>query len=105
MRKDIETKDTTLIARCTESEKERIQRKAKSLNKSQSEYILDCCMAGTERKSDKLKKLLVREIKVTEELNQLHYLIEKYEEKLPKKFKDEINEEIIRIGGVNRCQY
>lgn len=51
-------KNQTMIFRCTESEKELINKKAKEKGKTPSQYVLDCAMAGAERKKDIDKKKL-----------------------------------------------
>lgn len=51
-------KNQTMIFRCSESEKELIHKKAKEKGKSDSQYLLDSAMAGTERRKDREKKKL-----------------------------------------------
>lgn len=63
-------KEVCIIARCTEKEKEIIHRKAVNQLKSDSKYILDACMAGTERKTDKQRKQLKSGVEFVELANE-----------------------------------
>lgn len=51
-------KNQTMIFRCSEGEKKLINKKAKEKGKRPSQYVLDCAMAGVERKKDIDKKKL-----------------------------------------------
>ncbi len=56
MRKKTEWKDTTITARVTEEEKNKIKKQAEKERKSASQYMLDAAMAKMERRSSKDKK-------------------------------------------------
>lgn len=98
-----ESKTEILIARCTKQEKEQIIKKAKAEEKSESRYILDCCIAPTERKSDKLRKIFVQQIQMQEELNQLSYIVDDYEDKLPEDFTEDFRKLMKSIGEKMKC--
>jgi len=66
--------------RCTHVEKELIEKKAKRLEQSSSEYILDCAIAGTERKRNKDKKRAVKMIQNQEKINEIMRHLESKEE-------------------------
>ena len=56
--KEKDKKNQTMIFRCSESEKELINKKAREKGKTPSQYILDSAMAGVERRKDREKKKL-----------------------------------------------
>lgn len=90
-------KKSTIVARVTKEEKDKINKKAKALSKSESKYILDCCMAGLERKSDKQKKMIGVSVVLQEDVNQLRYLIQ--ESGVSGTAKSKIEELVLKIGG------
>lgn len=49
-------KNQTMIFRCSESEKELINKKAREKGKTPSQYILDSAIAGVERRRDREEK-------------------------------------------------
>ena len=100
-----EKKKENIVARCTKEEKDRISRKAKAVGKSESRYILDCCIAGTERKSDKFKKILIQQVQVTEEINQLRYIMEKNKAMISPDCYLEVVDQVNKIGGIAKCQF
>ena len=67
-----------ITARCTEKEKEIIHKKAQKRNKSDSQYIIDSCMAEGERNTELKKRILTNQIKIQENLNQMKYILEEY---------------------------
>lgn len=71
-----------ITARCTEEEKAMITRKAKAQNKSVSDYIMGCSMAGLERKRDKDRKRIAQIVENQEALNALQKCLEKEESDL-----------------------
>ena len=68
--KDKKTEYITL--RCTKTEKELLERKSKNQGKAISEYILDCAIAGTERRRCKDRNHIVRKIENQEIINGIH---------------------------------
>lgn len=98
-------KECNLIARCNKDEKEKITRKAKALGKSESQYIIDCCIAGTERKTDRIKKIYISVVEIQENINQLLYVIDRYKESIPEEALNEIEDKVKQLGGSLQCQY
>ena len=52
-------KDSVITIRCTKHEKEIMETKARQLNISTSQYLLDSGIAGTERRRTKEGRILV----------------------------------------------
>ncbi len=100
-----ENKRCNLVARCTKQEKEKIVRKAKALGKSESKYIIDSCIAGTERKTDKLKKVIANGILIQEQINQVYYILDKYSSAIPDEMTAELRNQITKLGGIIKCQF
>lgn len=104
--KNKEKRTETIVARCTKKEKEQIVSKAKALGKSETQYIIDCCIAGTERKSDKIKKMHIQEVQVQEELNKLKYIIEEVAfDSIDEPYKQAIDQQMKKLGGKAKCQF
>ena len=74
-KKDHQLKKATIVARCTENEKKQILKQAKKSDKSDSRYVLDCAIAGTERRKDKVKQITTMCIEMQEQINQLSYIV------------------------------
>lgn len=64
-------KDIIISIRCSEEEKNRISNKAIKKGESVSRYMLDCAIAGLERKSPKEKKRVTRSVKQQQEFNDI----------------------------------
>ena len=65
------SKDSIISIRCTEEEKNKISNKAIKKGKSVSKYIVDCAIAGLERKSSKEKKRVTSSVKQQQEFNDI----------------------------------
>lgn len=72
-----EVKDASITIRCTSKEKEMIERKAKSVDKSTSEYLIDCGMAGLERRRDKDRRRMRQMVENTEAVNEFYCVLQK----------------------------
>lgn len=68
-------KNMIITMRCSETEKEMINRKAFQMDKSFSQYVLDSAMAGCERKSDRDKKRLEIMMSIQEKQNEIQMYI------------------------------
>ena len=68
-------KNMIITMRCSEAEKEMINRKAFQMDKSFSQYVLDSAMAGCERKSDRDKKRLEIMMSIQEKQNEMQMYI------------------------------
>lgn len=70
-----ERKDETITVRCTKSEREKLERAAQKKGKTLSRNLLDCGIAGLERKRDKDRKraemLVIRQQQLNEEYRKL----------------------------------
>lgn len=80
-------KDKVITIRCSENERKQIERKAENIGKSVSSYVLDCSMAGLERKKDKDKKRIKQMIQNTEICNQIHKKLKESEADIPEDIK------------------
>lgn len=69
-----------MSVRCTHKQKEVIEKRAKKIEKSLSEYMIDCAIAGTERKRNKDKKRAVKLIQKQEKINEIMRHLESKEE-------------------------
>lgn len=70
--KEKNKKTEYITLRCTKKEKELLERKSKNQEKALSEYVLDCAIAGTERRRCKDRKHIVRTIENQEIINGIH---------------------------------
>lgn len=68
-------KNMIITMRCSEAEKEMINRKAFQMDKSFSQYVLDSAMAGCERKTDRDKKRLEIMMNIQEKQNEMQMYI------------------------------
>ncbi|MCR5105477.1 MAG: hypothetical protein K6B68_13670 [Eubacterium sp.] len=73
-----QNKDKYLSVRCTDSEKEKIMKKAFKLGKKLPEYVVDSCLAPAERPSKRVKKALIKEVKVSNQINQIDAALKNY---------------------------
>lgn len=69
-------KDKTITIRCSEKERDMLERKAKQQEKSLSEYMLDSGMAGVERRRTRDRKRVQQMIENQEALNDLFLILE-----------------------------
>ena len=69
-------KDSIITIRCSKSEKAIMEMKAKKLNISTSQYLLDCGIAGNERHRSKDRKRIKRIIEYNEDLNSLFKIMQ-----------------------------
>lgn len=70
-------RNENIVARCTAEEKAMIARKAKAQDKTISDYILGCSMAGLERRRDKDRKRIAQIAENQEALNELQACLER----------------------------
>ncbi len=89
MKKEI--KDETIFARITSTQKETIMNKARDKNMSLSEYVTECTLAPTERRSTKYKSAYRKGIIVTEKINETLSWLKEYQGTFP----DEIYYQLI----------
>lgn len=68
-------KNSIVTMRCSEDEKELITKKAKKLNKTFSQYVIDSAVAGCERKGDRDKKRLGIMLAIQEKQNEIQQYI------------------------------
>ena len=68
-------KNMIITMRCSETEKEMINRKAFQMDKTFSQYVLDSAMAGCERKTDRDKKRLEIMMNIQEKQNEIQMYI------------------------------
>lgn len=74
---DQNKRNQIISIRCMETDKSAIENKAKKVGKTTSEYVLDCAIAGLERRKDRDRKRVVKMIEVTELMNQICSVMEK----------------------------
>lgn len=67
-----ERKSETITIRCTPEEKNKMERKAMSQNKTLREYICDSAIAGTERRMKKDKNRIASLVMIQQQLNTLN---------------------------------
>ena len=91
------TKKAVLIARCTESEKNQVHRQANKEGKSESKYILDCAIAGSERRTDKIKHMKTMQIELQEQINQLSYIVKDNKGLMDEKISKQLSENILKM--------
>ena len=65
-------KSETITIRCTLEEKNKMERKAISQNKTLREYICDSAIAGTERRTRKDKNRIASLVMIQQQLNTLN---------------------------------
>lgn len=80
-------KDKVITLRCSDKEREQLESKAKNLGKSVSSYVLDCSIAGLERKKDKDKKRIKQMIQITEICNQIYKRLKDSDADIPEDIK------------------
>ena len=95
-------KNNVTTMRCSEEEKELITKKAKKLNKSFSQYVIDSAMAGCERKRDRDKKRLGIMMAIQEKQNEIQQYIHSKECK-DEPLKEMINELLERENKLWEC--
>lgn len=105
MKKENQLKKATIIARCTEDEKNQILKHANKVSKSESRYILDCAIAGTERKTDILKKVNVSLIELQEQMNQLSYLVRDNKENITEDVSEQLLNKIKLMEANLLCRF
>jgi len=88
VRKNDVSKDHTISIRVSAEDKRKIKEKAKSKNRSMSDYVADAAIAGFERKNSRDKKRIVRMVKNQDILNDIFRLAKEteVEDKLYEKF-------------------
>lgn len=65
-------KNAVINVRCTEEDKKRIGNKANKKEVSVGTYVVDCAIAGLERKSSKEKKRVTKLVSQQQELNDMY---------------------------------
>lgn len=98
-------KKVCIIARCTVKEKEMIHRKAVSMNKSDSKYILDSCVAGVERKTDKQRKYLKEGVDFIELANAYRNILISHETEMPDSVFNELNDKFQILEEKSLCLF
>ena len=98
MRKN--NRDQYLSARCTSEEKDLITNYIKKSGKSQTEYIVDCCVAPRERKTKELKNCLISKIKIIEQINQINRSLYDYKVTQGEYGIEELERQIEKLGGM-----
>lgn len=91
-------KEKEISIRCSKKEKTMIERAAISKGKSISQYVLDCSIAELERKTDKMKRLMIARVEKDEKVNKLYYLLEQHQTSIPSNVREELCNYIREIG-------
>lgn len=98
-------KDVCLSVRCTKAEKDKIHRLAVKKGKSDTKYIIDCCMAAVERNKDKVQMSLIKIVELAECANQIEYVLDEYENQIPQHMRDILKNKIKEMEDVVICRY
>lgn len=101
----MENKKVYVTARCTEKEKEMIHRKALSMSKSDSKYILDSCIAGVERRTDKQRKQLKAGVEFVELANAYRNILLSHQVEMPDTVFHELNNKLSELEEKSLCLF
>lgn len=101
MNNNMNHKTCTVVVRCMNSDKERIKRKANQSNKSVSQFVLDSCIAATERKSDLQKRSIRKKVMLQEGINRIQYILNQKDfETSNDENRMEIVQELMKMEGM-----
>ena len=97
-------KECYLSARCTYEDKERIERYVRKSGKRKLEYIVDACLAPTERKTKYYKKVLIKEVQLSEQINKIDAAMKEYKSTRTEASFSMLEDKLNELGRIILCR-